>query len=253
MSENLSATRRIDPNLHAGLTGAESGGHALEPWLTDGIGDGTFAVLLFAVEGLEVTTGNDVMVAVYAAPGFEQAQNCLDARRRVERPLDVEWFVVLAEDKLLIAIRRGDAAENATRLFVIGGRSKPEPLGITDRVLGQLARRLRGHLHRVPFWEETIYEAFLVIGDTGELVESRVFDTLAKYVEEEKSSLDAAIAFRPAHDEIAAARIEKVGGTQCFGKMLHMTLRYKMWWWQRKKFLQIVGETRPRIAASTAI
>ena len=75
-------TRRIDPNLHAGLTGAEPGGHPLEPCSTDRTGNGAFAVFLFAVEGLEVISGNDVMVAAFAAPGFERAQNSLDARRR---------------------------------------------------------------------------------------------------------------------------------------------------------------------------
>ena len=146
----------------------------------------------------------------------------------------------MTEHKLLIAVRRCDAAENAARLFVIGARRKPEPSGIADRVLGQLARRLRRHSHRVPIWEEPIYKAFLVIGDTVELVESRVFHTQAKYVEQEKPSLNAAVGFKPAHYEIAAARIEKIGGTQGFGKMLHMDLRYKMWWWDCKKFLLIV-------------
>jgi hypothetical protein len=71
-------------------------------------------------------------------------------------------------------------------------------------------------------------------------VESRVFGTQAKHVEQEKPSLNAAVGFKPAHYEIAAARIEKVGGTQGFGKMLHMDLRYKMWWWDCKKLLLIV-------------
>src|ERR1700730_9136777 len=180
------------------------------------------------------------MVAAFAAPGFERAQNSPDARRRVRRPLDVKWFFVFAEHKLLIAVRRCNAAENAARLFVIGARRKPEPPGIADRVLGQLARRRRRHSDRVPIWEEPIYKVFLVIGNTVEVVETRVFHTQAKYVEEEKPSLNAAVGSKPAHYEIAAAGIEKVGGTQGFGRMLHMDLRYKMWWWHRKEFLRIV-------------
>jgi hypothetical protein len=54
------------------------------------VDNGAFIVLRFAVEGLEIISGNDVMVAVFAAPGFECAQNSLDARGRVKRPLDVE-------------------------------------------------------------------------------------------------------------------------------------------------------------------
>src|ERR1700732_654452 len=155
------------------------------------------------------------MVSALAAPGFECAQNSLDACRRVRGPLDVEWFAVLTEYKLLIAVRRCDAAENATRLFVIGARRKPEPPGIADRVLGQLARRRRRHSHWVPIWEEPIYKAFLVIGNTVELVEIRVFHTQAKYVEQEKPSLNAAVGSKPAH---------------------YADLRYKMWW-HRKEFL----------------
>jgi hypothetical protein len=73
------------------------------------------------------------MVSAFAATGFERVQNSLDSRRRVRWPLDVEWFAVFAEDKLFSAVRRGSAAENAARLFVIGARRKPEPPGITDR------------------------------------------------------------------------------------------------------------------------
>jgi hypothetical protein len=32
------------------------------------------------------------LVAAFAATGFERAQNSLGARRRVRRPLDVEWL-----------------------------------------------------------------------------------------------------------------------------------------------------------------
>jgi len=70
-----------------------------------------FAVFLFVVEWLEVITGNDVMIAAFAASGFEHAQNSLDTRRRFRRNLDVERFVVLTEYKLLIAVRGCDAAE----------------------------------------------------------------------------------------------------------------------------------------------
>jgi hypothetical protein len=73
----------------------------------------------------------------------------------------------------ILQITRSSSGKSSARLFVIGARRKPEPPGIADRVLGQLARRLRRHPHRVPLWEETIYKALLVIGDTGELVESR--------------------------------------------------------------------------------
>ena len=73
-----------------------------------------------------------------------------------------------------------------------------------------------------------------------EVVKTRVFHTQAKYVEQEKPSLNAAVGSKPAHYEIAAAAIEKVGRTQGFGRMLHMDLRYKMWWWHRKEFLRIV-------------
>jgi len=69
---------------------------------------------------------------------------------------------------------------------------------------------------------------------------SGVFHAKAKYVEQEKPSLNAAVGSKPARYEIAAAGIEKVGGTECFGKMPHMDLRYKMWWWHRKEFLRIV-------------
>jgi hypothetical protein len=58
-----------------GLTGAEPGGHPIEAYSTEGIGNGTFAVLLFAVEGLEVFTGNDVMVAAFATPGFDSVRS----------------------------------------------------------------------------------------------------------------------------------------------------------------------------------
>jgi hypothetical protein len=89
------------------------------------MGNGAFVGFPFAVEGLEVIAGNGVMVSAFAATGFERVQNSLDARRRVRRPLNVEWFAVFAEDKLFSAGRRGDAAENATRLFVIGAGRKP--------------------------------------------------------------------------------------------------------------------------------
>jgi hypothetical protein len=46
--------------------------------------------------------------------------------------------------------------------------------------------------------------------------------TQAKYVEQEKPSLNAAVGFKPAHYEIAAAGIEKVDGTQGF--VLHKDL-----------------------------
>ena len=161
-----------------------------------------------SVEGLEVSTGNDVMVAAFAAPGFERTQNCLDARRRVRRPLDVEWFAVSAEHKLFSAVRRDDAAENAAPLFEIGARRKPEPSGIADRVLDQLARRLRRHSHRAPIWEEPIDKAFLVIGNTGKVVGTRIFYTQAKYVEQEKPSFNTATGFTPAHYEIAPTQIE---------------------------------------------
>ena len=78
-----------------------------------------------SVEGLEVITGNDVMVAAFAAPGFERAQNSLHARRRFRRPLDVEWFAISAEHKLFSTVRGGDAAENTTRLFEIGAGENP--------------------------------------------------------------------------------------------------------------------------------
>ena len=154
---------------------------------------------------------------------------------------------------MLIAVRRGDAAENAARLFAIRARRKSEPAGIADRVLGQLARRRRRHSHWVPIWEEPIYKAFLVIGNTVELVEIRVFHTQSKYVEQEKPSLNAAVGSKPAHYEIAAAAIEKVGRTQGFGRMLHMDLRYKMWWWHRKEFLRIVLEFRSATSAITPL
>ncbi len=110
----------------------------LEPFSRDGTGNCAFAVLLFAGE----------------ARSYHR-QQCNDSRlrrtglraraefpsRAPENPtvLDVERFVVVTEHKLLIAVRRCDAAENAARLFVIGARRKPEPSGIADRVLGQLA------------------------------------------------------------------------------------------------------------------
>ena len=64
----------------------------------------------------------------------------------------------------------------------------------------------------------------MVIDNTIEAVETRVFDTQSKYVEQEKPSLNAAVGFKPAYDEIAAAQIEKVGGTQGFVKTLHKDL-----------------------------
>ena len=126
------------------------------PGSTDRIGDCAFAVFLLAFERFEVISGDNVMVAAFAAPGFERTQNPLDARRRVRRPLDVERFVIFAEQKLLIAARRRDAAENAARLFAIGARRKPEPPGVADRVLGQLARRRGRHSHRVLVGKEPI-------------------------------------------------------------------------------------------------
>jgi hypothetical protein len=54
-----------------------------------------------------------------------------------------------------------------------------------------------------------------------EVAEICIFHTQAKYVEQEKPSLNAAVGFKPAHDEIAAAQIEKVSGTEGFGKTLH--------------------------------
>jgi hypothetical protein len=82
-----------------------------------------------------------------------------------------------------------------------------------------------------------------------EAVETRVFHTQAKYVEQEKPSLNAAVGSKPAHYGIAAAGIEKVGGTQGFGRTLHMDLRYKMWWWHRKEFLPIVVGFRSATSA----
>jgi hypothetical protein len=73
-----------------------------------------------------------------------------------------------------------------------------------------------------------------------EVLKTRVFHPQAKYVEQEKPSLNAAVGFKPADYEIAAARIEEVGGTEGFMKTLHKAFRYKMWWWHRKEFLQIV-------------
>ena len=82
MSETFRLTRRIDPHLHAGLTGAEPVGHLLEPCAKVGIGNGVLDVFVFAVKELKVICGKDVIVAVFAAPGFEHAQNSFDARRR---------------------------------------------------------------------------------------------------------------------------------------------------------------------------
>jgi len=204
-------------------------GRRLEACSTERTGDGPFAVCLLAVNGLEVIGGDNVMIAAFAAPVFERTQNPPDARRRVRRPLDVEWFAVFAELKLLIAVRRYDAAENAARLFVIGARRKPEPPGIADRVLGQLARRPRHHSDLVPVGKEPIYKALLVIGYTVEPVKTRVLHTQTKHVKQEKPSLNTAVRLKPAKYKIAAAGIEKLGGTQRFGRMLHMDLTYKMW------------------------
>ena len=88
------------PKVHAGADWRGAWRPSARGYSTEGIGNGTFAVLLFAVEGLEVITGNDVMVADFTAPGFERAQNSLDARRRFRRPLNVEWFIVLTEYEL---------------------------------------------------------------------------------------------------------------------------------------------------------
>jgi hypothetical protein len=88
------------PKVHAGADWRGAWRPSARGYSTEGIGNGTFAVLLFAVEGLEVITGNDVMVADFTAPGFEHAQNSLDARRRFRRPLNVEWFIVLTEYEL---------------------------------------------------------------------------------------------------------------------------------------------------------
>src|SRR5262249_6063498 len=153
------------------------------PCLTERTGDGAFAVLLLAVERFEVISGDNVMVAAFAAPGFERTHYLPDARRRVRRPLDVEWFVVFDEHKLLIAVCRCDAAENAARLFVIDARRKPEPPGVADRVLGQFARRRRRHSDRIPVGEKPIYKAFLVIGNAVEPVKTCVLHTQAKHVE----------------------------------------------------------------------
>src|ERR1700738_5686445 len=84
-----------------------------------------------------------------------------------------------------------------------------------------------------------------------EVVKTRVFHTQAKYVEQEKPSLNAAVGFKPAHYETAAARIEKVGGTQGFVKTLHTDLRYNMWWWHRKEFLRIVVGSRSATPETT--
>ncbi len=225
---NFATPRRIDPNLHAGLAGLQPGGHRLQPCSTDGTGDGAPAAFLRAFEQPEVIGGDDVVVAAFAAPGFERAQNPRGARRRVRRPLDVEWFVVFAEHKLLIAVRRCDAAENAARLLVIDARRKPEPSGVADRILGQLARCRRRHSHRVLAAEEPIEKAFLVIGNTVEPVKARVLHTQAKHVEQKKACLNTPIGFKPAHYKIAAAGIEKFGRTQRFGRMFHARLKYKM-------------------------
>jgi hypothetical protein len=80
-----------------------------------------------------------------------------------------------------------------------------------------------------PFGEEPIDKTALVLVNTVEVAEIRIFYTQAKYVEQEKPSLNAAVGFKPAHNEITAAQIEKVGGTPSFGKMLHTDLKYKMW------------------------
>jgi hypothetical protein len=53
--------------------------------------------LLFAVEGLEVISCDDLMVA--ASPSFERAQNSLDVRRRVPRP----WMSVVSSQSLRAA------------------------------------------------------------------------------------------------------------------------------------------------------
>src|SRR5215831_6080345 len=111
--------------------------------MIDRTGHGAFAVFLFAIKRLEVISGDNVMIAAFTAARVERTQNSLGACRRVRRSLDVEWFVVFTEAKLLIAVRRCNAAENAARLFVIGARRKPEPSGIADRVLGQFARGRR--------------------------------------------------------------------------------------------------------------
>jgi hypothetical protein len=64
--------------------------------------------------------------------------------------------------------------KTAARLFVIAARRKPKPPGIADRVLGQFARCRRRHSYRILVGEEPIQEAFAVIGNTVEAVETRI-------------------------------------------------------------------------------
>jgi hypothetical protein len=111
-------------------------------------------------------------------------------------------------------------------MLVRGNIEMWEPSGITDRVLGQLARRLRRHWHQVPIWEETIYEVSLVIGNTVEVLETRVF-----HPEANTSSRKNPASTWPSTLNLlttnSRARIEKFVERKAFAKALHMDFKYK--------------------------